>query len=354
MFKKKKEKVLLGLSGGVDSAVSLYLLKKEGYEVEAAFMKNFSEPINKEHKCPWQEDRLEAYRVASFLKIPIRTFDFEKEYNDKIVNYLYNSYQKGLTPNPDILCNSEIKFKLFLEKAEELGFSKIAMGHYAVIKKDINGYHLLKGKDIVKDQSYFLASLNQEQLSHSLFPLGNLKKAKVRKIAQKINLPNAQRKDSQGICFIGKVNLKEFLKKKIPKKEGNIVDSKGNVLGKHEGVYYYTIGQRKGINIGGTGPWYIIKKDLKNNILIVGHEDDLELYKKEIIVKELHYLNKEYKLPFKAKGQIRYNQEDQDLKIFKENNKYKVVFKKKQKGIAAGQILAIYKKKELIASAVID
>ena len=354
MFKKKKEKILVGLSGGVDSAISLYLLKKEGYQVEAAFMKNFSNKVNKDYKCSWQEDRLEAYKVASFLKVPIQTFSFEEEYKAKIVNYLFASYQKGLTPNPDILCNSEIKFKLFLEKACKLGFAKIAMGHYAIIKKDKNGYHLLKGKDKLKDQSYFLSSLNQKQLSYSLFPLGDLKKEKVRKIAKKIHLPNAQRKDSQGICFIGKINLKEFLEKKIPNKEGKIIDSQGNILGKHDGIYYYTIGQRKGINIGGSGPWYVIKKDLKNNILIVGKNNDLKLYKKEIVVKKLHFLNKEYKLPLKAKGQIRYNQEDQDLEIFKKNNKYKVIFKEKQRGIAPGQILVIYKKRELIASTIID
>ena len=354
MFKKKKEKILIGLSGGVDSAVVLYLLKKEGYQVEAAFLKNFSEKINKDYKCPWREDRLEAYKVASFLKVPIVTFDFEKEYKEKVLNYLFTSYQKGLTPNPDILCNSEIKFKLFLNKAQKLGFTKIAMGHYAIIKKDKNGYHLLKGKDKLKDQSYFLAGLNQKQLASSLFPLGNLNKEKVRQIAHKINLPNAQRKDSQGICFLGKINLKDFLAKKIAKKEGQIIDTQGNILGQHEGLFFYTIGQRKGINIGGSGPWYVIKKDLENNILIVGHENDLELYQKEIIVKALHFLNKEYKLPLKAQGQIRYRQKDQNLKIFRENNKYKVIFREKQKGVAPGQILAIYKKRELIASAIID
>ena len=354
MFNKKKEKVLLGLSGGVDSAISLYLLKKQGYEVEAAFMKNFSDMVNIDHKCPWKEDRLEAYKVSSFLNIPIRTFDFEKEYKEEVISYLFNSYKKGLTPNPDILCNKQIKFKLFLEKAKELGFDKIAMGHYAIIKKDKNGYHLLKGKDNIKDQSYFLAGLNQKQLSYSLFPIGNINKDKVRKIAKKIGLPNAERKDSQGICFVGKVNMKEFLINKIPKKEGDIVDTDGNVLGKHDGVFYYTIGQRKGINIGGSGPWYVIEKNIKDNKLIVGHEDNLLLYKKEIFVKELHFLNKKYSFPLKAKGQIRYNQEDQDIEINKIDNKYKVIFKEKQKGIAPGQILAIYIGKELIASAIID
>ena len=352
MNTKNKEKILVGLSGGVDSAVAAYLLQKEGYEVEAAFMKNFSDKVNLKGECPWKEDKLTAYKVAAFLKIPIRTFNFEKEYKDKVVNYIFTSYKKGLTPNPDILCNNEIKFKLFLNKALELGFNKIATGHYAGIEEN-DGYTLLRGRDNNKDQSYFLAGLNQKQLSKVIFPLQDIDKKEVRRIAKEIKLPNANRKDSQGICFIGKLDLKTFLQQKIKEKKGEIVDKDNNVLGYHQGVWYYTIGQRKGLDIGGSGPWYIIEKDLKNNKLIVGKIDDPELYHKEIKCINWHWLNKEYKFPLKAKAQIRYRQKAEDVKIEKKEDYYLISFKNKQKGVASGQILAVYDKNKLIASALI-
>lgn len=343
----KKLKILVGLSGGVDSAVALYLLKKQGYQVSAGFMKNFSENINIKGVCPWKEDRLEAYRVASFLKIPIQTFDFEKIYQEKIVHYIFESYASGLTPNPDILCNSEIKFKLFLDKAIEQGFDYIATGHYARVKQDKSGWHLLKGKDKNKDQSYFLAGLDQSQLSHIIFPIGDLPKNKVRAIARKIKLPNAARPDSQGICFIGKVDLKTFLSQKIKPKIGEIVDINNHKLGEHQGVWYYTIGQRKGLNIGGSGPWYVVAKDLKNNKLIVGKADSDELFTKNIQITNLHWLGKEYKLPLKAKAKIRYRQDDQSM-ILKDAL---AEFKTPQRGVASGQTMAVYKKDELIVSA---
>lgn len=337
----------MGLSGGVDSAVSLYLLKKQGHDVSAAFMKNFSENINIKGACPWKEDRSEAYRVASFLKIPIQTFDFEKIYQEKIVQYIFESYASGLTPNPDVLCNSEIKFKLFLDKALKLGFDYMATGHYARIKHDRSGWHLLKGKDKNKDQSYFLAGLNQNQLSHIVFPIGDLQKDKVRKIARQIKLPNAHRPDSQGICFIGKVDLKTWLSQKIKPKTGDIVDTNHKKIGEHQGVWYYTIGQRKGLNIGGSGPWYVVAKDLKNNKLIVGKSDSDELFTKNIQITSLHWLGQKHKLPLKAKAKIRYRQDDQSM-ILKDTL---AKFKTPQRGVASGQVLAVYKKDELIASA---
>jgi tRNA-specific 2-thiouridylase len=343
----KKAKILVALSGGVDSAVALYLLQKQGYQVEAAFMKNFSEKVNIKSECPWKEDRQMAYRVAAHLKIPIQTFDFQKQYHDKIVNYIFESYKAGLTPNPDVLCNNEIKFKLFLEQAIKLGFDKIATGHYAKIKKDNAGFHLLRAKDPNKDQSYFLAGLNQEQLSYTMFPIGDIIKPEVRRIAKKAKLPNADRKDSQGICFIGKVDLKIFLQQKIKAKTGVIVDVDGNKLGTHQGVWYYTIGQRKGLDIGGSGPWYVAQKDIKNNKLIVAHADDKNLSTKNVQINDLHWLAKQYKLPLKVKGQIRYRQAAQDLILYADKAK----FKKPQQGVASGQLLAIYKAKELIASA---
>lgn len=350
------KKILVGLSGGVDSAVALYLLQKQGYEVEAAFMKNFSDKVNIKGECPWIQDREEAYRVAAKLKVPIQTFDFQKEYHDKVVNYIFESYQAGLTPNPDILCNNEIKFKLFLEKAMELGFDKIATGHYAQVVEDKDGFHLLRGKDPNKDQSYFLAGLNQKQLSKALFPIGDLEKPEVRKIAKEARLPNADRKDSQGICFIGKVDLKTFLQQKIKPKKGDIVDTQGNKLAEHEGVWYYTIGQRKGLDIGGGGPWYVVSKNIDKNEIVVGHIDDEKLYNKSVQVGDIHWLAKEYDLPLKAKAQIRYRQPAQEVNIVSvcsPNSSCTALadFEEEQKGIASGQILAIYKDKELIGSA---
>ena len=347
-MKKNKEKILVALSGGVDSAVALYLLKKQGQQVSAAFMKNFSEKINIKGDCPWREDRLMAYRVASFLQIPIQTFNFEKEYHKKVVNYIFNSYKNGQTPNPDVLCNNEIKFKLFLDKALKLGFDKIATGHYAQLRQDKNGYHLYRAKDKNKDQSYFLSGLNQAQLAKSLFPIGHLTKPQVRLIAKRAKLPNASRPDSQGICFIGKINLKDFLSQKIKPKMGKIVDNKGNILGDHQGVWYYTIGQRQGLNLSG-GPWYVVDKDIKKNILVVGHISEAALYKKTIQINSLHWLGKAHKFPLQAKAQIRYRQPAQNITLYKN----KVVFAKLQKGVASGQILAIYKNQELIANATI-
>ncbi len=344
----KKEKILVALSGGVDSAVALYLLKKQGYYVEAAFMKNFSEKVNLKGECPWKEDRIMAYRIATQLHVPIHTFNFEKEYHDTVVNYIFDSYQKGQTPNPDVLCNNEIKFKLFLNKAKKLGFDKIATGHYARVKKVGNFYQLLRGLDKNKDQSYFLSGLNQKQLSSAIFPIGHLAKPKVRAMAQKAKLANADRPDSQGICFIGKVNLKTFLAQKIKPKKGKIVDTHGQIIGQHDGVWYYTIGQRKGLNLS-NGPWFVQKKDTKKNILFVAKEGESELYSQQIHITDIHWLGKKYKLPLKAKAKIRYRQEDQEI-ILQEKN---IDFVKSQKGIASGQIIAIYINSELVASATI-
>src|SRR3989339_785631 len=320
--KKKKLKILVGLSGGVDSAVTALLLKKAGHEVSAVFMKNFSSRDNTDHECPWKADRDEAYAVAKHLNIPIETWDFEEQYRETVVNYLFETYQKGQTPNPDILCNSEIKFKLFLAKALLNGFDKIATGHYAQIKQDKTGDHLLKPK--------------------------------VREIAKKVGLPNADRKDSQGICFVGKVNLKDFLSQKISPKIGEIHDLAGQKIGEHEGVWFYTIGQRKGIEVGGGPALYVIKKDLEKNILTVGPKESLELYSQEIELTDWHWLNQEYRFPLKAKAKIRYRQEDQKVNIVKINNQeYKAIFQVKQFAAASGQTLAVYKNKELIASAII-
>ncbi|MDD5770238.1 MAG: tRNA 2-thiouridine(34) synthase MnmA [Candidatus Gracilibacteria bacterium] len=349
------KKILVGLSGGVDSAVCAYLLKKAGYEVTAGFMINYLAPEGE--YCPTLEDIKIAKEVAEFLNIPFFTFDYREEYEEKVLNYMYEGYKNGITPNPDIMCNSEIKFKIFLDEAISHGFDGVATGHYSQIIEEDGIYYLKKGVDQNKDQSYFLAGLNQYQLSKSIFPIGHLEKTEVRKIALEIGLPNALRKDSQGICFVGKVDLSKFLEKKIKHKPGNIVGINGEILAKHNGVFYYTIGQRKGLDIGGLKePVFVIKKDLEKNLLIVGTEKDINLYNDNLIIKNVNFLSGKINFPLKAKAKIRYRQQDQECEIFDLNNgKYKVKFKDKQKAIASGQICTVYNKDDLLVmSGIID
>ncbi|MBW7954224.1 tRNA 2-thiouridine(34) synthase MnmA [Candidatus Gracilibacteria bacterium] len=334
------KKILVGLSGGVDSAVSAYLLKKAGYEVVGGFMINYLAPPGE--YCPTLEDIEVAKEVAAFLDIPFFTFNYIKEYEEKVLNYMYEGYKKGITPNPDIMCNTEIKFKVFLDEALEHGFDGIATGHYAQIEKIGNNFLLKKGIDENKDQSYFLSGLTQKQLSKSIFPIGNLKKEDVRKIAIEIGLPNALRKDSQGICFVGKVDLSKFLEKKIAHKPGYIIDTSGKVLGKHNGVFYYTIGQRKGLDLGGLKePVFVIKKDILKNELVVGTSSDEELFKDFL---ELSILEnpKNISFPYSGYAKIRYRQQDQKCLIDKIGEKYIVKFESPQRAIANGQICAIY------------
>jgi len=348
------KKVLVWLSGWVDSAVSAYLLKKEWYDVTAWFMINYLAP-DWEY-CPTKDDLEVAKEVASFLDIPFFIFDYRDTYADKVLWYMYEWYQKWITPNPDIMCNSEVKFRVFLDEALEHGFDYVAMGHYAKIDKDNNWiFHLKKWIDENKDQSYFLAWLDQTQLSKALFPIWNLEKSEVRQIALEAWLPNATRKDSQWICFVWKVDMSKFLEKKIKPKPGIVKDTKWNILWEHKWVYYYTIGQRKWLDIG----WqkeaiFVVKKDIEKNEIIVWNSSDLELYEDKLFVKDFHFLAKnDYDFPLKAKAKIRYRQADQDCIIYKEKNIYKVEFKENQRAISSGQICAIYIWDELIMSGVI-
>lgn len=349
-----KKKILVWLSGWVDSAVSAYLLKEKGYDVTAWFMINYLAP--KWEICPTKEDIEEAKKVAKFLDIPFFTFDYRNEYEKKVLDYMYDGYKKWITPNPDIMCNSEIKFKVFLDEALELWYDKVATGHYARIEKDKEGYSLLKWVDEKKDQSYFLAWLNKKQLSRSFFPIWDLEKSEVRKIAKKIWLPNADRKDSQGICFVWKIDLTKFLEKKIKSKTWKIKDTSWKVLGEHKGVYYYTIGQRKWLDLWWQKkPVFVVKKDIEKNEIIVWTEDDLNLYDDKLIMNHVTFLWKDdFEFPLKAKAKIRYRQKDQKCKVKKlSKDKYEVKFKEKQRAIASGQICAVYIWDELVMSGVI-
>ena len=341
-------RILVWLSGWVDSAVTAYLLKKQGHDVTAGFMVNYRDPENP--NCQTRIDKEEAKKVAEYLDIPFKVFDYVDKYEEKVLNYMYEWYQKWITPNPDIMCNSEVKFRAFLDEAMQLWFDKIATGHYARIKN----WKLLKWVDNNKDQSYFLAGLNQEQLSKALFPIGELEKPEVRKIAREAWLPNAERKDSQWICFVGKVNMADFLEKKIKPKKGLVKDTSGKILWQHKWVFYYTIGQRKWLDIWWQKePIFVIKKDLEKNEIIVGTSADLELYSDELIIKNINFLNTWWL--WKAKCKIRYRQADQDCEVIKiEEDTYKVKFKEKQRAIAQGQICAIYIWDELVMSGVIQ
>ncbi len=273
-----KKRVIVGLSGGVDSAVSAYLLKEAGYEVIGLFMKNWEDDDDNEY-CSSRQDLIDATAVADVIGIDIEAVNFAKEYKERVFSEFLSEYQAGRTPNPDVLCNSEIKFKAFLDHAIKLGADKMATGHYARVRQIEGRYELLKGIDPNKDQSYFLNRLNQYQLSKSIFPVGEMLKTDVRKLAEKIGLPNAKKKDSTGICFIGERPFREFLHRYLSNKPGPIKTPDGKVVGEHIGLSYYTLGQRKGIGIGGskdgTGePWFVAKKDIENNVLYIvqGHD----------------------------------------------------------------------------------
>ncbi|HEV8601181.1 MAG TPA: tRNA 2-thiouridine(34) synthase MnmA [Patescibacteria group bacterium] len=348
------KKVIVGMSGGVDSSVTAALLKEQGFDVIGVFMKNWSQDFG-DFGCTWAEDAEDARKVAEVLKVPFYVWNFEKEYYSKVVEYFLREYKAGRTPNPDVMCNSEIKFKVFLDKALSLGADYVATGHYARIAHADGKYSLLKGIDPAKDQSYFLYTLNQKQLSKILFPIGTLTKPEVRELARKFNLPNHSKKDSQGICFIGKINVKEFLKAHIPVLAGEIVTTGGQSLGKHDGLAYYTIGQREGMGLGGKGPYYVVNKDFSNNRLVVSNNGaDPDLWKKEFTIEELKWTGKDKVLPLKAKISIRYHHPDYPAVILKTGNKTRVVFDEPQRAITPGQAAVIYDGEELIGGGIID
>lgn len=351
----KKKTVIVGMSGGVDSSVAAALLKKQGFNVVGVFMKNWSEDFG-DYGCTWVEDADDARKVAQVLDIPFYVWNFEKEYREKVVEYFLKEYQENRTPNPDVMCNSEIKFKVFLDKALKLGADFVATGHYAHVKKTKSGFELLKGVDPSKDQSYFLYTLKQDQLSKVMFPLGKYKKTEIRKLAKQFKLPTANKKDSQGICFIGKIDVREFLMAHLKAKKGDILDQDGKKVGVHEGLPYYTIGQREGIGIGGKGPYYAVAKDIKSNVLqVTNNPQDSKLWRKEFLVKDLSWSGKIPKIPFATGVTIRYHHPDYLAQITRENKtELRVKFIEPQRAITLGQVAVFYDKSKLLGGGVIS
>jgi tRNA-specific 2-thiouridylase len=362
-MKDKKKQVIVGMSGGVDSSVTAALLKKQGFDVVGVFMKNWSEDFG-DYGCTWAQDSEDARKVAQVLDIPFYVWNFEKEYYDKVVEYFLKEYKAGRTPNPDVMCNTEIKFKVFLEKALSLGADFVATGHYARISAEGSAssaqYKLLKGIDPSKDQSYFLYTLKQKQLAKILFPIGDLPKSEVRKLAKKFKLPNAEKKDSQGICFIGKINVTEFLKAHMKAKAGQIVTASGQILGQHSGLPFYTIGQREGMNLGGNGPYYVISKNFKSNKLVVTNDkQDKGLWKKEFTVSDLSWTGKAPKFPLETGVTIRYHHPEYNARVQVaggrgQKDKLQVIFDEPQRAITEGQAAVFYKGDELLGGGVIE
>jgi len=394
------KRVVVGLSGGVDSSVTAYLLKEQGYEVIGLFMKNWhDDSVTISNECPWLEDSNDAMIVAEKLKIPFQVVDLSNQYKERIVDYMFDEYSKGRTPNPDVLCNREIKFDVFMDIALQLGADFVATGHYCRKGTEIINekpvYKLLAGKDVNKDQSYFLCQLSQQQLEKALFPIGQLTKPAVREIAKQANLITAEKKDSQGLCFIGKVRLPEFLQQKLQPKEGEIVNipfdfeqytksvpkfknkeaelnyfstkfsykkEDGDIVGKHQGAHYFTKGQRKGLNVGGTKEaLYVVETDVVENIIYTGEGKNHQgLYRNVLFVSndEIHWIREDLALNISENMQvdarIRYRQTLEKATLFKVENGLYVEFDNKQSAIQEGQFVAWYQKEELLGSGVIS
>ncbi len=398
----KKKRVLMALSGGIDSAVSVWKLIQAGFEVEAVFMKNWSQTKGlKYDECPWLEDRQDSLRVAAFLGIPMHTVNYEKEYEKNVLDYFFKEYKAGRTPNPDVMCNKEIKFKMLYNWAMKNNFDYVATGHYAqvlaknkksatrtkpvdnflrvaqpvdnffgktvgkssILKKSSSStakavepddeylYFLGRSKDDFKDQTYFIYNIHTPQLPHILFPIGGMKKSEVKALAKKIGLPNANKKESMGLCFVGKIRLKEFLDQKLKPKPGKIVTTQMQVIGNHEGLAYYTIGQRQGVKVGAGGPWYVVRKDLKKNELVVtNNPNDKLLETREVELHSLNWITTPLSFPVKLSARFRHQGElvavtvepVQKNRAAKNGDHFLVKFPKPQLAIASGQSLVLY------------
>lgn len=355
----KKARVVLGMSGGVDSSVAALLLKEQGYEVIGVFMKNWDDTDEFGH-CTAEEDAEDVRRVCSQIGIPYYTVNFEKQYYDKVFAYFLDEYRKGRTPNPDVMCNREIKFGEFLHKAMELGADYVATGHYARVESSGGVFRLLRGVDANKDQTYFLHALNQAQLSKAMFPIGHLPKPEVRRIAAEAGLATAKKKDSTGVCFIGERNFKEFLSNYLPARPGEMRTLDGEVKGRHDGLMYYTLGQRQGLGIGGSGtgePWFVAGKDLERNILyVVQGERHPSLYSSSLSASDLNWIGgKPPAGPLRCTAKFRYRQPDQAVTVtFVEDGKCEVKFDQPQKAVTPGQSVVFYNGEECLGGAVID
>ncbi|MBD1381251.1 tRNA 2-thiouridine(34) synthase MnmA [Metabacillus arenae] len=353
----KDTRVVVGMSGGVDSSVAAYLLKEQGYDVIGIFMKNWDD-TDENGVCTATEDYNDVIQVCNQIGIPYYAVNFEKQYWEKVFTYFLDEYKAGRTPNPDVMCNKEIKFKAFLEHAMSLGADYLATGHYAQVELRDGVYKMLRGADENKDQTYFLNQLNQDQLSKVMFPIGNVEKAKVREIAKEAGLATAEKKDSTGICFIGERNFKEFLSHYLPAQPGLMQTLDGEVKGKHDGLMYYTIGQRHGLGIGGSGdPWFAIGKDLEKNILYVdqGFHNDL-LYSDSIIATDVSWVSNtipDSELACTAK--FRYRQPDNEVTVHMIDEKTaKIMFAKPIRAITPGQAVVFYRNEECLGGGTID
>ncbi len=357
--------ILVALSGGVDSAVAALLLQKAGHTVSAVYMRTWmdEESTSLFAQCPWEEDRDSARAVAEFLNIPFRVINMIDAYQERVVQYLVESYRSGITPNPDTMCNREIKFGVLIDYAKKEGFEALATGHYCQRRENADGcVDLLEGIDPLKDQSYFLSRIHQDALQFARFPIGSLKKEAVRRMAEEAHLPNAKRKDSQGICFLGKVSIQDFLQQYIPNTPGDIVNLDGKVLGQHNGLHRYTLGQRKGIGVPSNTDYknyVVIRKDIKNNQLIVAFDEMTTegLYRSHACIKELHWINKPILEKTFLLARPRYR-DPAESALFEPNKNSPcsatLTFEKPQRALAPGQIMAIYSHNILLGSGILE
>lgn len=358
---KQNTRIVVGMSGGVDSSVTALLLKQQGYEVIGIFMKNWDDTDELGY-CTAEADAEDVRRVCEQLDIPYYTVNFEKEYFDKVFSYFLDEYKAGRTPNPDVMCNREIKFGEFLNKALDLGADYVATGHYARVVEEDGKLRLLRGVDNNKDQTYFLNALNQEQLSKAMFPIGHLPKPEVRRLAEEAGLYTAKKKDSTGVCFIGERNFKEFLGHYLPAQGGDMVDVvTGEVKGRHDGLMYYTLGQRQGLGIGGSGsgePWFVADKDLQTNVLYVVQGDHPSLYSTGLMASGINWIAGEEAMPndsFTCTAKFRYRQPDQQVTVTpREDGTLHVAFSNPQKAITPGQAVVFYQGDECLGGGTIE